>query len=236
MTSLADAVRWLDATLEPDKFDDVSNNGIQIARRGADVRRVAFGVDASAAFVEKCAAAGAQLAVVHHGISWGGGIRRIDGGVYEVVKRAIDADIALYASHLPLDAHPEHGNNAGIARLLELERVEKAFSYHGNIIGLAGFASRSGTWRIGETEIALEAGAKIGVCSGGAAAFAEDAKRLGCAMLVTGEADWGETVAARNIGMPLVCAGHYETETFGVKALCEALGAALPVETEFVGA
>ena len=234
MIPLAEAVRWLDATLESRKFDDVSNNGLQVARRGEDVRLAAFGVDASVAFLDGCAAAGAQLAVVHHGISWGGGIERIDGSVYAVVKRAIDANIAIYASHLPLDAHPLYGNNAQIAAFLALERVEKAFSYHGNVIGLTGFASKSGTWRIGGTEVSLEAGEKVGVCSGGAAALAQDAKRLGCAQLVTGEADWAETVAARNIGMPIVCAGHYETETFGVRALAGAMAAALDVETRFV--
>lgn len=231
MTTLAEAVAWLDGILEPQKFDDVANNGLQVSRRESAVRKIVFGVDASADFIERCAAAGADMAVVHHGISWGGGVKRLDGGVYEVVKRAMDADIAIYASHLPLDAHAEYGNNACIARHLALERTEKAFSYHGNIIGLTGYASRSGVFRIGRTDIDLEAGEKAGVCSGGAASFAEDAKRLGCAILVTGEADWGETIAARNISMPLVCAGHYETEIFGVGALCEAMGAALPAET-----
>ena len=224
--TLRAAVAWLDEVLEPHKFDDVANNGLQLDRRGRDIERVAFGVDASSAFVDECVRAGAQLAVVHHGISWGGGIKRLAGGVYEVVKKAMDADLAIYASHLPLDAHPEYGNNAGIVRKLELERVSKAFSYHGNIIGMTGFASRGGEFEIGRAKVSLTAGEKVGVCSGGAGSFAEEAKELGCSVYVTGEADWGETVAARNAGAKMVCAGHYETETFGVASLCAAMQAA----------
>ena len=234
MTALHDVVGWLDSVLEPRKFDDVANNGVQVARRGSAVRLVAFGVDASADFIDKCAEAGAGLAVVHHGISWGGGIKRIDGGIYEVVKRALDADIAIYASHLPLDAHPLYGNNAGIARLLGLAGLEKAFSYHGNLIGLTGTAQGNATHFIGNIAIKVVAGEKVGVCSGGAGSFAEEAVRLGCGLFVTGEADWGEKVAARNAGAKMVCAGHYETETFGVKALQEALAQAMDVETVFL--
>ena len=90
-------VDWLDKTLDVKAFSDVSNNGVQIARTGEDVTKVAFGVDASVRTVRAAAAAGAQLLVVHHGISWGGGIQRITDGVYNVVKAAMDANIALYA-------------------------------------------------------------------------------------------------------------------------------------------
>ena len=167
---------WLDRTLRVADFDDVSNNGLQVARDGADVHRVAVAVDASVRAVEAAAECGAGLIVVHHGISWGGGMRRIDGGVYRVVRAAMGADVAIYACHLPLDAHPTPGNNAQLARKLGLKRVRKAFSYHGNVIGLVGVD------RVGRV---------VGVCSGGAGEFAEEAKRLGCDKFVTGEASWG---------------------------------------------
>ena len=210
---------WLDAALEPEKFDDVSNNGLQIARTGGDVRKVAFAVDGSAESVRAAAAAGAQLLVVHHGISWGGGIRRLVDGEYNVVKAAMDADVALAAYHLPLDANRKYGNNWELARYLKLRRIAPAFSYRGNVIGVTGYNAH---------------GKKIGVCSGGAGAEAVEAKRIGCDLYVTGEASWGERIAAQNVGMPMVCAGHYETETFGVKALAKALKKALGVETVFV--
>ena len=88
---LSRITEWIDKVLDVKAFSDVSNNGVQIARAGDDVKKVAFGVDASVAFIEAAADAGAQLAVVHHGISWGGGIVRIVDGVYNVrrVQRGV---------------------------------------------------------------------------------------------------------------------------------------------------
>lgn len=210
---------WIAKTLDVASFDDVSNNGVQIARRGEDVRKVAFAVDASAQSVADAVAAGAQLLVVHHGISWGGGIRRLDGGVYNVVKTAMDADLALYAVHLPLDAHPKYGNNFELARYLGLKNLKPAFTYHGRPIGVMG---------------TLPNGKRVGICSGGGGSFAPEAQAIGCDLYITGEADWGETIAAENIGMPMICAGHYQTETFGVKALAAAMKKALKIETVFL--
>jgi putative NIF3 family GTP cyclohydrolase 1 type 2 len=211
--------RWLDETLDLAAFDDVSNNGLRIARTGETVTCVAFAVDGSLASVRAAAAAGAQLLVVHHGISWGGGMRRLTGGLYSVVRAAMDADLALYAAHLPLDANREVGNNWELARYLGLTRLEPAFSYHGNVIGVTGFNAH---------------GRKIGVCSGGAGEFAEAARKLGCDLYVTGEANWGERIAAENCAQPMICAGHYETETFGVKALAARLKKELKIKTVFL--
>ena len=211
---------WLDGTLDLKAFDDVSNNGLQIDRRDGDVDLVAFAVDASAASVKAAAKAGAQLLVVHHGISWGGGIKRITGGAYEVVSAAVSSGLALYAAHLPLDASKVVGNNWELARHFGLKRVKPAFSYHGNIIGVVGTDAK---------------GRKIGVCSGGAGEFAEEAKRLGCDLYITGEASWGDVIAAENVGMEMKCLGHYETETFGVKALAREMQRKLRVKTVFIG-
>ena len=205
---------WLDATLDVAAFDDVSNNGVQIARTGGEVRRVAFAVDASAKSVRAASAAGAQLLVVHHGISWGGGVKRITGGVYNVVKAAMDADLAVYACHLPLDAHPSLGNNAQLAKLFGLKKTHPAFAWRGRPIGV-----------VGERD-----GYRVGVCSGGGGDFAEEAQRLGCDVFVTGEADWGEVVAAENCGMKMLCCGHYETEVWGVRALAAATRKALKLD------
>ena len=210
---------WLDKTLDIGAFDDVSNNGLQIAREDGDVKLVAFAVDGSAASVKAAVAAGAQLLVVHHGISWGGGIKRIAGGEYNVVKAAIGGNLALYAAHLPLDANRRVGNNWELARDLGLTRIKPAFSYHGNIIGVTGYNAH---------------GKKIGVCSGGAGEFASAAKALGCDLYVTGEASWGDKIAAENAGIEMICAGHYETETFGVKALAAAMARELKVKTVFL--
>ena len=209
-------ISWLDRTLKVADFDDVSNNGLQIDCTAHEVRTVAFAVDASVRAVEAAAKAGAQLLVVHHGISWGGGIRRLTGGVGNVVRAAMKANLAIAAYHLPLDAHPTLGNNAQLAKLLGLKGVKPAFSYHGNVIGVIG------TNRYGKS---------IGICSGGAGEFAEEAKNLGCDLYLTGEASWGDVIAAENCGMRMISAGHYETEVFGVRALSKAMKKALKLRT-----
>ena len=209
---------WLARELEIAKFDDVSNNGLQIAGP-SDVTKVAFAVDASLESVKAAAACGAQLLVVHHGISWGGGIRRLTGGVYNVVKAAMEGGVALAGYHLPLDASRKYGNNYELARYLGLKKLKPAFPYHGNIIGVTGVNPQ---------------GVKVGVCSGGAGEFAEEAKELGCGLYITGEASWGEVIAAENCGIEMICAGHYATETFGVKALARALQSKLHLRTEFL--
>lgn len=217
--TVGEVLAWIDSALDVKSFDDVSNNGLQIAREGDEVSLVAFAVDGSAESVRAAAAAGAQLLVVHHGISWGGGIRRITDGEYAVVKAAMDANVALAAYHLPLDANKKYGNNWELARYLGLKRVSPAFTYRGNVIGVVGYNAH---------------GKKIGVCSGGAGEEVVEAKRLGCDLYVTGEASWGDRIAAENVGMPMVCAGHYDTETFGVKALARGVSAALGVSTVFL--
>ena len=225
---------WLDRALKGSSFDDVSNNGLQVDRTAHEVRTVAFAVDASVRAVEQAAKAGAQLLVVHHGISWGGGIKRLTGGVGNVVRAALKANLAIAAYHLPLDAHPVLGNNAQLAKLLGLKRVKPAFSYHGNVIGLVGvLESLEALEVLGllEKSVPLKAPLTLGLCSGGAGEFAEEAKNLGCDLYVTGEASWGDVIAAENCGMRMICAGHYETEVFGVRALSSAMKKALKLRT-----
>lgn len=231
---LAQISAWLDRELELSKFDDVSNNGLQIAREGDDVKVVAFAVDGSVASVKAAAAAGAQLLVVHHGISWGGGIRRLTDGAYNVVKAAMDANLALYGVHLPLDASKKYGNNWEIARFLKLTNVRPAFNYHGNVIGVIGTSTRNATVTLGTQTIKQSKNQTIGICSGGAGDFGAEAKLLGCDLYVTGEASWGDVIAAENVGANMVCCGHYETETFGVKALAKALARSHKIKTKFI--
>ena len=236
---------WLDRTLKVADFDDVSNNGLQVDRSVAlgtkhcarstahEVRTVAFAVDASVRAVEAAAKAGAQFLVVHHGISWGGGIKRLTGGVGNVVRAAMKANLAIAAYHLPLDAHPTLGNNAQLAKLLGLKRVKPAFSYHGNVIGVVGVLESLETLEVLgllEKSAPYKAPLTLGICSGGAGEFAEEAKNLGCDLYLTGEASWGDVIAAENCGMRMICAGHYETEVFGVRALSKTMKKALRIK------
>ena len=250
--TLEKIISWLDRTLKVSDFDDVSNNGLQIDRfatptqnlktsKPQTITTVAFAVDASVRAVEAAAKAGAQLLVVHHGISWGGGIKRLTGGVGNVVRAAIERRIAICAYHLPLDAHPTLGNNAQLAKLLGLKKIKKAFSYHGNVIGLVGECLSSRVFeclsllgcsdQLKNSQLKDSKTLTLGLCSGGAGEFAEEAKNLGCDLYITGEASWGDVIAAENCGMRMVCAGHYETEVFGVRALSKAMKKALKLRT-----
>lgn len=227
-------ISWLDKTLDVAKFDDVANNGLQIERNPGPVKKVAFAVDASVKTVNAAIAAGAQLLVVHHGISWGGGIKKIAGGARKVILAATEGNLALYACHLPLDANRKVGNNWELARHIGLRKGFSAFSYHGNVIGVVGYLPRGRKVLLGKKEYDFPAG-RIGICSGGAASFAEEAKTLGCKAFLTGEASWGEKVAAENIGANMICAGHYATEVFGVQALAKLMSEELNgLETIFV--
>ena len=240
---------WLDKTLKVSSFDDVSNNGLQVDRaigqstnpNNQAISTVAFAVDASVRAVEQAAKVGAQLLVVHHGISWGGGVKRLTGGVGNVIRAAIENKVAIAAYHLPLDAHPTLGNNAQLAKLLGLRKVKPAFSYHGNVIGLVGecLSSRVFEWlrlfgcsdQLKNSQLKHSNTLTVGVCSGGAGEFAEEAQRLGCDLYLTGEASWGDVIAAENCGMKMICAGHYETEVFGVRALAQAMRKSLKICT-----
>ena len=239
-------ISWLDRTLKVADFDDVSNNGLQVGReegRGMrdEVKVVAFAVDASVRAVEAAAKAGAQLLVVHHGISWGGGIKRVTGGVGNVIRAALKANLAIAAYHLPLDAHPTLGNNAQLAKYFGLKKVKPAFSYHGNVIGFVGEGLSSRVIeclsllgcsdQLKSSQLKNSKTLTLGLCSGGAGEFAEEAKRLGCDLYLTGEANWGDVIAAENCGMKMICAGHYETEVFGVRALSKVLKKALKLRT-----
>lgn len=204
---------WLDKVLNVGAFNDVSNNGLQIECH-KDIETVAVAVDASLRSVESAIDAGAQMLIVHHGISWGGGIKRLTGGIYNVIKAALGGDLAIYACHLPLDAHPTLGNNVHLAKNLGLKNLKPAFNYHGNTIGYIG----------------TKDGLRIGVCSGGAGEFAEEAKRLGCELFVTGEATWGDVIAADNCNMKMECRGHYDTEVYGVRAVGRELKKTLKVK------
>lgn len=212
-------IDFIDSILKPHEFEDVSNNGLQIECSDKEIKRVAFAVDASLKSVKAAAESRADLLVVHHGLSWGGGFKRITKATYSIVKTALDADLAIAGYHLPLDANEEVGNNWEIAREMKLERITPAFSYHGNVIGVVGYTSE---------------GKKIGICSGGAGEFAVKAKELGCKEFITGEANWAEVIAAENAGAPLKTLGHYETETYGVKALSRKIAEKLGLETIFV--
>jgi len=239
-------VRFLDDTLRTDAIRDTSNNGLQIANSGT-ASQIAVGVDASLRFLQAAAQQGADFVVCHHGISWCDSLKRITGLNYEIVAFAIRHNIALYASHLPLDAHPLYGNNAQLCKALGLMRIKPAFAYHGETIGFIGHlpkavpfktfcAGVSGKVNADCRSVAFGKAAvrTIGVVSGGAADMVEQAAALGVDAFVTGEPSLQGYNQAENLGMNVVFAGHYATETFGIRALAQRLTQKFRVPTTLI--
>lgn len=228
-------VSFLDELLQtPPGCHDGSNNGLQVEGRET-VRKVAFGVDACRSLFEGAAAAGADFVVVHHGLSWGGGMRRLTGVVGGRVRVLMRHGLSLYASHLPLDAHPQIGHNAVIARRLGLRARRPWFEYEGACIGCRGtlahaltptaLAARLAEILPGATVQRLGGGPArirtVGVVSGGGCCALETAARDGLDCLVTGEVGHGDVHPAREAGVCVLAAGHYRTETPGLEALMD---------------
>ena len=238
--------RFLDATLKTGAIRDTSNNGLQIANDGT-VTHIAVGVDASLRFLEEAAKHGADFVICHHGISWCDSLKRITGLNYELVSFAIRHNIALYASHLPLDTHPLYGNNAQLCKALDLTRLKPAFAYHGETIGFTGSLPKLVPFEAFCATVAEKVNADartvafgkksvrtIGVVSGGAADMVEQAAALGVDAFVTGEPGLQGYIQAENLGMNAVFAGHYATETFGVRALAKRITERFRVPTTFI--
>jgi dinuclear metal center YbgI/SA1388 family protein len=239
-----------DARLDIDDYADVdpSANGLQVGPDGADVGRVALAVDAAEATIETVIERDADLLVVHHGLSWGG-IERVTGRDYRRIAPLVEHDIALYAAHLPLDGHRELGNAAGLADLLDLEDREP-FGEMGPVhIGQRGRASDpydrgklaallEGALDTGDREVqVLEFGPEtvedVAIVTGSGVDWLDEAVAAGADALVTGEGKQQVYHEAREAGVNVYLAGHYATETFGVRAL-GGLAEEWGLETTFV--
>jgi dinuclear metal center YbgI/SA1388 family protein len=246
-TPTTDILAELDGLLEPDRFEDYGPNGLQVPGAPA-VETVATGVSANLELFELAAAEQAQLLVVHHGLFWGAGPGPIDAALKARLHVLFEADIALAAYHLPLDAHPELGNNALIARSLGAESLEPFALHRGQPIGFiatlpgAGVPAPELFARVREQLTALDqtsldpsrrgplvfdAGPpkvrRLAIVSGAGSDYLADAAAAGADALLTGEPAERVMAAAREAGLHFIVAGHYATETFGVKALGEHL-------------
>ncbi len=237
----------LDEELRTAVFRDDSHNGLQVANSGRSVRLVALGVDACTAFFEAAAEKGADFLICHHGVSWGESLARLTGVTYQRLRVLFARDMALYGSHLPLDAHPRLGNNAQIARALGLQRLRPFGRYHGSPIGFLGewdrpmpypaFRARAEALFGGlmqEMVFGPERVRRVAVVSGGAAEMVEEAADAGADLFLSGEPRLYAWHLAKEVGIHAVFAGHYATETFGVQALGVWIRRRLGVAAEFI--
>jgi dinuclear metal center YbgI/SA1388 family protein len=246
MAALHEIVTFLDKELSVASFSDDSNNGLQVENSG-QVRKICCGVDATLAFFEAAAERGADLAVCHHGLSWGDSLKRLTHLNYRRVSALMRHDMALYACHLPLDAHPRLGTNARLARALGVTRLRPFGEYHGQVIGFAGslpspipyaqFKERVRRVTGGDLR-SMDFGRPrvrtVAVISGGGSDMLEEAARKGIDVFVSGEPKLPAYHVARECGIHAVFAGHYATEVFGVQALAGLLARRFRVAAEFI--
>jgi dinuclear metal center YbgI/SA1388 family protein len=242
-----DLVAYLDRYLRVAEIPDSSPNGLQV--QGTDiVTRIAFAVDASVKTIRAAAKARANFLIVHHGLWWGRH-EQIVGSMHARVKALVDADLSLYAAHLPLDCHAVVGNNVELARLLSLRVVEPFGEYKGVQIGVVGSSTPAVrldalVQRI-ERKLTTEAGVlgfgpaslrRIAIVSGGGAALVEAAARAKCDAFLTGESSHAAYHVAEEAGINVIFAGHYATETVGLQALQRHLRKRFALSAEFVSA
>jgi dinuclear metal center YbgI/SA1388 family protein len=242
---LAALVKYCDKILRTRETGDYDGavNGLQMENSGT-VTRIAATVDASLATVKLAIAAKADLLIVHHGLFWSPR-QPWTGKNYELLRLIVENNLAVYSSHLPLDAHPQLGNNARLCAELGLKNLKPFFVSHGQSIGfktqtpmlraeLAAKLERA----TGVTPKVIPGGKeicdRIGVVTGGAGGDLQLAADEGVDTFVTGEGPHWTFALAEELGLNVFYGGHYATETFGVKALAAELSKKFGVPWEFV--
>ena len=238
----------LDDRLRTDAFADLdaSANGCQVDSP-VEVDHATFAVDAAVETAERAVEVGADVLVVHHGLFWGD-LERVTGARYDRLAPFFEHDLALYAAHLPLDSHPDLGNAAGVADALELEAQEPFAALGAEHIGIAGIALEGFTPDGLRTALAEACGPENGVqhldfgpetveevavATGSAADWFDEAAEWGADAFVTGEGKQQVYHEAKEAGVHVYLAGHYATETFGVRSL-QALADGWGMETTFI--
>jgi dinuclear metal center YbgI/SA1388 family protein len=241
--ALADLIGHLDELLKPHSFEDFAPNGLQVPGRET-VATVATGVSAGLELFERAAAEGADLVLVHHGLFWKGPPKPLDLPAKRRLRVLFDHDMSLAAYHLPLDGHPEHGNNALLAQALGA-RVTGPFAggigvtavFDPEPVTAADLEARVRTVTAREP-LAVMAGpdpvAGIAIVSGGGQDHLLEAVEAGHDAFLTGEASERNFNEARESGIHFLAAGHYATETLGVQRLGELLAERFGVRHVFV--
>jgi dinuclear metal center YbgI/SA1388 family protein len=245
---LQDIIQELNSLLEPERFQDYAPNGLQVPG-AAQVTTLATAVSAHAELFERARDAQAQLILAHHGILWTtSSPTPIDIALKRRLKLLFDADISLAAYHLPLDAHPEYGNNALLARALGAQPATPFAFHRGQPIG---FLARFADVGLPSTDLFERVRAAVSpnplvfdygpaavhtlaIVSGAGAGFLEEAIAQGAEAFLTGEPAERVMAQAREAGVHFIAAGHYATETLGVQALGEHLSRRFDLHHSFI--
>ena len=253
MPSAHDIASYLDELLESTSRVDYPGalNGLQLDHAGP-VTRIAAAVDVSLRALNAAIVGGANLLLVHHGLFWGGA-QRLTGLPYERLRLAISHDIAIYSSHLPLDAHPAFGNNVLLAQALALEPSARFARHENDWIGFRGMCevrtadlltrvqAFSRTWGGEARSSAFEprrSTRQWAICSGAGASSEtlREAAATGVDTLIVGEGPHHTAVDAPELGIVIIYAGHYATETLGVRAIAARIAEHFGLAWEFIHA
>ena len=236
-------VKYLDELLQPGKFRDYCPNGLQVEGR-AEVARIVAGVTASQALLDVAVARGADAIIVHHGYFWKGEDGRVTGIRRQRLKTLLGHDINLFAYHLPLDAHPELGNNAQLAGRLgwlpEGRFGEQDIAWLGSIAVPTSVGQLAAQIAGGLTRVPLLIGdperpvRRIGWCTGGAQDHFEQAIAHGVDAFVSGEISEQTVHLARESGVAYLACGHHATERYGIAALATHINQHCGLQCEFV--
>jgi dinuclear metal center YbgI/SA1388 family protein len=243
--SLNQIVSYCDNLLRTAEVQDYEKaaNGLQVENSG-HITRIAAAVDASLATVRLASEANANLLIVHHGLFWGA-THPWTGKRYELLRLLLESNLAVYGSHLPLDAHPKLGNNAKLCAALGLRELRPFFLSHGQPIGfqaekrisrveLAGAVARATGSKAHLVPGGPEICRRIGVVTGGAGGDLKTAAAEGVDTFITGEGPHWTYALAEELGLNVIYGGHYATETFGVKALADHLSKRFKIPWTFL--
>ena len=238
-------VNYLDTYLNVNEIQDYGPQGLQVESGNAEIHRLALAVDTSPATITAAANWQADMMLVHHGILWGSG-EPIRGPLGKRVRLLLENGINLYAAHLPLDAHPEVGNNAVLAKLMDVSVSDWWCSPKGTPIGVFGtVVGEPGLAEfVTQLEQLLNAQCRlmaygpdrvrhVAILSGFGADKIAGAKALGADTFLTGETSHADYWAASDYDLNVIYAGHYATETVGVKALGKHLATKFNLKTKF---
>ena len=242
---LKEIVAKLDELLKPWLADDwpAAKNGLQV-ECAAPISRVAAAVDATLPVIRKAVERRANLLIVHHGLFWTG-IEPLTGAAYQKIRLCVQNNLAIYSSHLPLDAHEEHGNGVGFLTALGLQSGEACFECKGWKIGRLVDTDLTTIELLERCEKATGeipnlvhmARARVGrlaVVTGGGGDMIRDAARLGVHTFLSGEGAHWTAGLAEELGINLIYAGHYATETFGVRSLAAWCSRHWGIDWEFI--
>ncbi len=240
-----DLVRYLNERLEISSFKDSSINGLQVEGK-TEINKIALVTDAALKLFERAAEMKCDMIIAHHGMIWGG-LSSITGRIYQQIKLLLDNGINLYASHLPLDAHPELGNNAALAKLAKLENTKPFGDYHGQFLGFSGSFKNPITPselaiifknELGKEPMVLPFGKEkiktAGIISGGASGSLQEAIDCGLDCFITGEGKHENFHLALEAKINVIYLGHYHSETLGVKAVGEELKTKFGIDCIFI--